>query len=1309
MRQLLILSQSGTVDEYTAKFDTLKHQILLEDPYASEVLFVERYLAGLRPDVRTAVVLHCPNDTETASLLAKLQEAELDSDKGASHHKYTNRDKSKAHSDKYKHTVRADEIKRTDSPKWNEKLEALRAYRKSKDLCFTCGEKWNRTHKCPAQIRLHIMEELLEVLQPDDDSHSSSDSSSESEDNFMLLQLAPLAATPTARQRRTMRLHGMIDKQHVLILVDSGANSSFIDAALAAKLGRTMTDTSPTRFVAANGAPLTSALKLPNLQWLCQGHTFQQDFHVLPLPCYDMILGADWLEDHSPMWVHWKKRRMKFTHQKHRIQLQGILDNQADCRPVSAAKLHGLLKRGAVTECVQVTPVHQEQELNSLTADSTVEAIPVDIQALLQEFDSIFGEPQALPPPRACDHRVPLVPGAQPVNVRPYRYAPHQKTEIERQVIAMLKHGTIRHSSSPFASPVLLVRKKDGSWRFCVDYRQLNSLTVKNKHPLPVVDELLDELAGAKWFSKLDLSSGYHQIRMSAGDEHKTAFRTHQGLYEFLVMPFGLTGAPATFQGVMNILFDKLLRHGVLVFMDDILVYTPSLEEHRVLLRAVLQILKDNQLFIKPSKCLFAQSKLEYLGHVISGEAVATDPEKIVDVQTWPVPKNLKELRGFLGLTGYYRKFIRSYGVISRPLTELLKKGVPFQWTPVTATAFQTLQSALAQAPVLAVPDFTQQFVIETDACKYGVGAVLMQNGHPVAYLSKALCPKNQTLSTYEKECMAILLAIDKWRSYLQHQEFLIRTDQKSLLHLAEQRLTTGIQHKAFVKLMGLTYKIQYKKGITNAAADALSRRQHTSEVLAISAVEPTWIQNLISGYDEDPATKKLWAELSLTATNDKGYSLEQGVIRFKGRVWVGNNKTAQLHLLQALHASGIGGHSGVLATYQRVKRLFAWPRMKQTVTDFVSTCSVCQQAKTEHTKMPAAQVAQTFLDGIYKLHGLPQCIISDRDKVFTGSLWQELFKLTDTQLMMSSAYHPQTDGQTERLNQCMEAFLRCSSHATPTQWAKWLPLAEYWYNTSYHSALTRTLFETLYGHVPRHFGIPPEAAVHTPDLEQMLCAREATMALLQQQLLRAQERMKRQADKHRLERSFKVGDMVYLRLQPYVQTSIARRSTQKLAFKFYGPYKVIKRVGAVAYKLELPVGSRIHDVVHVSQLKKHLPPQHQVSDLQALMLIDPDQVLQPLSIVESRSIQRGGVAIPQVRVTWDVATPPTSTWEDAFALQQAFPDAMAWGQAIAQGVGHVTVQPKPSSKAHKKRRKRQLGLAQLGEHEASDAKGIDQ
>jgi hypothetical protein len=333
-----------------------------------------------------------------------------------------------------------------------------------------------------------------------------------------------------------------------------------------------------------------------------------------------------------------------------------------------------------------------------------------------------------------------------------------------------------------------LVRKKDGSWRFCVDYRQLNSLTVKNKHPLPVVDELLDELAGAKWFSKLDLSSGYHQIRMAAGDEHKTAFRTHQGLYEFLVMPFGLTGAPATFQGIMNHIFEKLLRHGVLVFMDDILVYTATLEEHRKLLRQVLQILQDNQLLIKRTKCTFARSHIEYLGHVISGGGVATDPAKVEAVCTWPVPRNLKDIRGFLGLTGYYRKFIKNYGIISRPLTDMLKKNNQYQWTPGAATAFHTLQEALIHAPVLAVPDFSKQFIVETDACGVGIGAVLMQHDHPIAYLSKALCPKNQALSTYEKECLAILLAIDKWRSYLQHQEFIIRTDLTSHRTKADHR-----------------------------------------------------------------------------------------------------------------------------------------------------------------------------------------------------------------------------------------------------------------------------------------------------------------------------------------------------------------------------------------------------------------------------------------------------------------------------------------------------------------------------------------
>lgn len=246
----------------------------------------------------------------------------------------------------------------------------------------------------------------------------------------------------------------------------------------------------------------------------------------------------------------------------------------------------------------------------------------------------------------------------------------------------MLSNGVIRPSSSAFASPVLLVRKKDGTWRFCVDYRHLNAITVKHKHPMTIVDKLLDELSGAQWFTKLDFSFGYYQIRMAAGDEFKTAFRTHQGLYEFMAMPFGLTNAPATIQSLMNTLFVALLRRGVLVFMDDILIYSRTLEEHVQLLKEVLEILHQNQFFLKHSKCSFAQTSVEYLGHVVSAAGVSTEPSKVAAVRNWPTPVSIKQLLGFLGLTGYYRKFIAHYGMIAHPLTELLKNDTQFRWIP---------------------------------------------------------------------------------------------------------------------------------------------------------------------------------------------------------------------------------------------------------------------------------------------------------------------------------------------------------------------------------------------------------------------------------------------------------------------------------------------------------------------------------------------------------------------------------------------------------------------------------------------------
>ena len=387
---------------------------------------------------------------------------------------------------------------------------------------------------------------------------------------------------------------------------------------------------------------------------------------------------------------------------------------------------------------------------------------------------------------------------------------------------------------------------------------------------------------------------------------------------------------------------------------------------------------------------------------------------------------------------------------------------------------------------------------------------------------------------------------------------------------------------------------------------------------------------------------------------------------------------------------------------------------MKQDIQDYVKSCSICQQAKVEHVRLPglldplpipsqpwtvvsldfiegipqsnkyntilvvvdkftkyghfiplahpytALQVAQLYLDNIYKLHGLPQTIISDRDRIFTSKVWQELFKLTDTQLAMSSSYHPQSDGQTERLNQCLETFLRCIVNACPKQWSQWLSLAEFWYNTSYHYALGRSPFEVLYGHPPRHFGITNLQMCSVPDLEAWLQERELLSRLINQQLLRAQQRMKHQADKHRSERIFSVGDRVYLKLQPYIQTSVANRSNQKLAFRFFGPFTVLHRIGNVAYRLDLPPDAKIHPVVHVSQLKLHIPPTAVASADLTAITTDPMQLLTPEKILDFRMVQRGASTIKQLLVQWTLLPPELATWEEESDLARRFPDLPA-------------------------------------------------
>ena len=803
-------------------------------------------------------------------------------------------------------------------------------------------------------------------------------------------------------------------------------------------------------------------------------------------------------------------------------------------------------------------------------------------------------------------------------------------------------------------------------------------MTIKDRFPIPLVEELLDELGGACYFSKLELRSSYHQIRMCESDVYKTAFKTHQGHYEFLVMPFGLTNAPSTFQALMNSIFQPHLRRFVLVFFDDILVYSASWALHLQHFQVVFELLRHHQLFVKLSKCDFGAAQVEYLGHVITGQGVAMDQGKVACIVNWPYPQSVKDIRGFLGLTGYYRRFIKGYGSIAQPLTALLKKNT-FGWTLEAQLAWDKLKKAMISASVLALPDFNKTFVVESDASSGGIGAVLSQNGKPIAFFSKALSPKHQALSVYEKEMLAILIAVKKWNAYLLGRPFQIKTNHESLKFLLNQKTNTHAQQLWVMKMMGYDYTVIFKKSANNMVADAFSRLPMV-ELKAISVFSTDLFQRIKQSWIQDPAMVHLLHKVKNGKANTK-YTWVNDQLRRKGKLMVGADNSLRMDLLNYFHSSSSGGHSGMEATMKRMAAVVYWKGLKKAVRQFVRECTVCQQYKYDHSASPgllqplpipekvwtdismdfieslpksqgkevilvvvdrlskyghfiplshpfsALSVAQVFLDNIYKLHGAPNSIISDRDRIFISGFWKELFKLLGTELKMSTAYHPQTDRQTEVTNRSLETYLRCMTGERPKDWAKWLPLAEWWYNTTHHTAINATPYEIVYGQkAPVHLPyLPGDSKLEVVD--RSLQVREAAIKLLKFHLARAQQRMKLYADRYRSERHFEVGELVYVKLQPYRQKSVVNRTCLKLSAKYFGPYKILAKVGSVAYKLALPEGAKIHPVFHVSQLKKYVGAAATQSQLSQL---DEDGTLskEPIAIMDRRINQRRGRAI---------------------------------------------------------------------------------
>ncbi|XP_026377993.1 uncharacterized protein LOC113272361 [Papaver somniferum] len=675
--------------------------------------------------------------------------------------------------------------------------------KREKGICFNCGAPFKYGHIFPnkpgfllLEMDPHFSEEITAIEHNTEDQQVSDD-------------LVVLESTPTIYLNsllgytfpNTMCITGYSKARPLTILRDSRSTHNFLHPSIAKHCGFAVSSSDPVLHVTVGNGGYLNTNGPCTFPTRLQGTIFYIDFYLLEISGCDVVLGIQWLRTLGEIIWDFEKLTMQFSINGTDVTLTSNQSSSVMIMYVSPMqRLLSTENCGILLELVA---------LNTSAAKQSV--LFPEIQQLLSNFNDIFFIPTTLPPERL--HKISLLPESGPVNVRPYRYPHFQKDEIEKIVSELQQAGFIRPSSRPFSSPILLVRKKDGSWPMCVDYRALNKITIKDRYPIPVVDELY----GKKFFTKLDLRYGYHQICVHETDIPNTAFRTHDGHYEFLVMHFGLSNAPATFQILMNAIFRPYLCQFVLVFFDDILIYSEDFASHLKHLELVFELL-------------------------------------------------LKELRGFLGLAGYYRKFVKDFGKISALLTQLLKKDA-FKWIDEATAAFKLLQQALTTTPVLLLPDFSKEFYLECDASGGGIGAVLMQSSRPIAFYSKPLSGKNLKLSVYDKEMLAIV-------------------------------------------------------GSTNKAADTLSRLVNP-QLLAITAPIFSSVDDIIAECHNDPTLRALIEQLQLNPNSKRHYSYLNGVLRYKGRIVVVSSSEWCKKLLHEFHSTPLGGHSGYLRTFKRLQHNF--------------------------------------------------------------------------------------------------------------------------------------------------------------------------------------------------------------------------------------------------------------------------------------------------------------------------------------------------------------------------------------------------
>ena len=1088
------------------------------------------------------------------------------------------------------------------------------------------------------------------------------------------------------------------EKQKGVVIVeegflDSGAGGKFIDQNYAKAQGlETEPLLEPIPVYNVDGTPNKRGTirRYVDLNIEIHGQTRKERLLVTGLGKQKIILGFPWLRETNPI-IDWKKGTLEWRQPKLDKELpqketrirttvtiseeddeeeylnstQNPLDNNELTLLVSS--ITGEMDDDMWINAKMTTATEIQAELNMKKKDLPLEE---QVPKEFHEFLDIFSEEKAarFPEPRTWDHKIELKDTFVPKSFKTYNLTPEEQTELDKFLKENLDKGYIRPSQSPMASPFFFVGKKDGRLRPCQDYRYLNEHTIKNAYPLPLISELLDKLKGARRFTKLDIRWGYNNVRIRDGDQWKAAFKTNKGLFEPTVMFFGMCNSPATFQSMMDSIFSDMIDDCiVIIYMDDIFIFAPDESTLTENTKKVLTRLRDNDLFLKPAKCEFNKTRVEYLGMVIEEGKISMDSGKLNGIRDWPTPTTVKQVRAFLGFGNFYRRFIWHFSELAKPLNDLLKKDQKFEWTNECQKAFDELKKRFTEEPVLMMPDQTKPFQIESDASKYATGAVLTQldsNGdrHPVSFISKTLSPTERNYEIYDRELLGIIRALEEWRHYIQGSPHstVVFSDHKNLTYYREAKKLNRRQARWSLYLSEFDLKLVHLPGHKMVQSDALSRRpdlcpeEDTDNENIVMLPHNMFVNLIDTDLQERIATSddldgnaaealKLLLEKGPTTmtTGLEDWELKnlngRNVLFYKGKNYIPKNMELRRDIVKALHDHETAGHPGEMGTYNAVRQHYWWPGLRTFVKNYVQGCGVCQQFKIDRTPSKPAyiptegststrpfancsmdlitdlpqvdgydsilvvvdqglskgivlvpcnktitseQTAKLLLENLYKRFGLPDKIISDRGPQFASKAFLELLKLLGVKSALSTAYHPQTDGTTERVNQEIEAYLAiyCASH--PEEWPQALHTLEFTHNNRRHADRQNTPFELMFGESPVAIPLSFENTKY-PSIEEKMGAllRNREEALAAHELARNRMIERRRSTFV----PFKKGDKVWLDSR-----NLKTIYHKKMKPKREGPFIITEVLGPVTYRLQLPATWRIHNVFHAALLRPY-------------------------------------------------------------------------------------------------------------------------